>query len=464
MQPVGESFLQTTLRLLQSHALCDQCLGRQFAWLGTDTSNAERGRALKLILTMQADHDIRAGQTENGRRTLILLAEQGMFRPAQALAKRNAIEFRPVQECYLCSLDNKSVFDRIPEIAQDIVNKLRGIQYRSFLVGCVPVPMLAEREDELRAMHGLIHGETLRSDFNRQLGKYLTPILGVPTEFEKPEVVVVYDMLRNTIRTQISPLFIYGRYRKLTRGIPQSRWDCTTCKGRGCEECGGTGRRYPDSIAEYIGIPIMEAANGTDFKFHAAGREDIDVLMLGEGRPFVVEVRRPRVRELDLTTVTHEINKRAEGKVEVTDLEATDRKRAQDLKHDSSENIKEYTALIQVSGVSDDELRLVERGLTDCIIEQRTPTRVSHRRPDLLRRKHVYHVELRGREDGIIEGRFIVQGGTYVKELISGDNGRTRPSVAQLLGREVQCIQLDVTAVHSSSKDCGHSDGDSQQR
>ncbi len=452
MIPVSnETLLEAVLRILRGHALCDQCLGRQFAWLGTDTSNVERGRALKLILTMQADQEIRTGQIEKGKQTLILLAERGMFRPAQLLAKKNAIETGLPQECYLCSIDHKSVFDRIPVIAQETINKLQNIQFSSFQVGSVPVPLLAEREDEIRAVYGLIHGETLKSDFNRQLGKYLAPHLGTRTEFERPEVVVIYDMACDTIRLQIGPLFVYGRYRKLKRGIPQSRWDCTNCRGRGCDECGGAGRRYPDSIAEYIGIPIMEAAKGTDFKFHAAGREDIDVLMLGEGRPFVVEISRPQIRELDLETVMREINKSAENKVEVTELEITDRERAKILKHDSSENIKEYIALIKTVGVSENELRSVERGLTDCVIEQRTPIRVAHRRPDLVRRKRVYRVELRAKDEDLVEGVFVVQGGTYVKELISGDNGRTRPSVAEILGREAQCIQLDVIAIHASS-------------
>lgn len=35
-------------------------------------------------------------------------------------------------------------------------------------------------------------------------------------------------------------------------------------------------------------------------------------------------------------------------------------------------------------------------------------------------------------------------GGLYIKELVSGDRGRTRPSFAEVLGREALCIELDV--------------------
>jgi len=40
------------------------------------------------------------------------------------------------------------------------------------------------------------------------------------------------------------------------------------------------------------------------------------------------------------------------------------------------------------------------------------------------------------------------QPGTYIKELVSGDDGRTRPSVTEILGTAAECAQLDVLAIH----------------
>jgi tRNA pseudouridine synthase 10 len=52
-----------------------------------------------------------------------------------------------------------------------------------------------------------------------------------------------------------------------------------------------------------------------------------------------------------------------------------------------------------------------------------------------------------------IDGRTLdvevrTQAGLYVKELVSGDAGRTRPSVAEALGVAAECAELDVIAVH----------------
>ncbi len=445
----AHQILETAERILRDGAVCDRCLGRQFGWLSTDSSNQERGRSVKLVLSMQADQELKSGNADRGRELVALLASEGMFQPAKILAERNAVEYSQMTECRLCTIDGTSVFDRIPDIAERALEKIRDIEYDTFLAGCKVDPRLADAEDELRAKFNILYGETLKSDFNRALGKQLLEHIEKSVEFKHPDVVVVYDMAADKIRLQISPIFIYGRYRKLMRGIPQSRWDCKACGGKGCELCNGTGRKYPDSISEYIGIPMQNAAKGSQFKFHAAGREDIDVLMLGEGRPFVVEISRPMIRSLDLDAIAKEINEHSKGKVEVHSLAMSDREAGRLLQERSSENVKEYEALIRTEQPVDDEkLRLIEERFRDCTVEQRTPTRVAHRRADKIRMKHVYEVKLEKLDDKTVKALFKVQGGTYVKELISGDDGRTHPSIAEILGSPAKCIELNVTAIY----------------
>ena len=46
-----------------------------------------------------------------------------------------------------------------------------------------------------------------------------------------------------------------------------------------------------EEIAEVLVPPFMPAG---EFKFSSGGREDIDVRMLGNGRPFVLEIVNPR--------------------------------------------------------------------------------------------------------------------------------------------------------------------------
>ena len=48
--------------------------------------------------------------------------------------------------------------------------------------------------------------------------------------------------------------------------------------------------RAQECITEHV-VPLYGAS---DARFHSAGREDVDVRMLGEGRPFVLELLQPK--------------------------------------------------------------------------------------------------------------------------------------------------------------------------
>ncbi|MFX1369208.1 MAG: tRNA pseudouridine(54/55) synthase Pus10, partial [Promethearchaeota archaeon] len=252
-ETIDASILSKARKILERHAACDRCLGRQFGWLSTDTTNESRGQSIKLVLSMTADNLIKSGRKEEGIGVLRILGERGMFAAAQTLAERNSLDLDVKTTCYFCAINEQSVFDAIPQISERAKEVLEGIEFNTFLVGSIPAPTLVEREDELRADLELLYGETLRADFNRELGKCLHEIIGRPVDFDQPDLVVVYDMGANHLEVRINPIFISGMYRKLMRGIPQSRWDCGKCRGKGCDKCNQTGRMYPNSVSEYIG-------------------------------------------------------------------------------------------------------------------------------------------------------------------------------------------------------------------
>ncbi|HQC12056.1 MAG TPA: tRNA pseudouridine(54/55) synthase Pus10, partial [Methanoregulaceae archaeon] len=87
------------------------------------------------------------------------------------------------------------------------------------------------------------------------------------------------------------------------------------------------------------------------------------------------------------------------------------------------------------------------QALKGVTIYQRTPQRVAHRRADKVRERRVLDIEFAGEEDD----RFVIEvtgeAGLYIKELVSGDDGRTRPSLAEVLGRPARVVTLDVVQV-----------------
>jgi tRNA pseudouridine synthase 10 len=99
------------------------------------------------------------------------------------------------------------------------------------------------------------------------------------------------------------------------------------------------------------------------------------------------------------------------------------------------------------NAVSEKDLRLLEETLSGTSIKQQTPLRVLHRRADLTREKYIYEVKVKKVSLKRAEMKIRCQGGLYVKELVSGDEGRTVPNVSELLGNRAKPLKLDVLNV-----------------
>ena len=413
---------------------------------------AERRRSLERFLSLLSEREVcpycagsllsslnrRVSSWILGHAVLALEAEAGGERGKRACAGLRGS----------CSVCGGEVPSALPELISDLLRELSEYEFETFKGGAVLPPHVHEAHDEVRAELGIWTAESPKVTLSRLADDVVSAVTGAGIDPVRPDLVGLLDLWRGEVRITVNPVYLAGRYLKLARGISQARWLCPSCGGRGCEECGWTGYRYADSVEALIGEVAKRAFQAEDYHIHAAGREDVDARMLGTGRPFVLEVVRPRKRRVDLAELQEEINRSAEGKVAVVGLRYAEPSLIRTLKEGAPETRKVYRALVEVEGgVTDDELRRLEAELEGATIDQRTPTRVLRRRSDLLRRKRVYGVTTRRIDDRTFEMIVECDGGLYVKELVSGDEGRTRPSVASILGKKAFCRELDVLAV-----------------
>lgn len=347
-------------------------------------------------------------------------------------------------ECVICDNLFDKLNDDLYKKIDDKINQL-GIEFETFLVGSKIAKDIQKRDDELSEKFNL-SVETIKKEVNRLIGLGIWEIYDKEAEFESQDIVFSIDLIKKPkVKIQINPLYVEGKYNKLKRGIPQTKWPCSKCKGRGCEECNFTGKQYPESVEELISEHFLEITKGREAKFHGAGREDIDVLMLGSGRPFVLEIKEPKIRYFDLKELEDKINKINEGKTSYHNLHLCERKRKAEIKQSSPDTYKVYNAIVKCDEVFDtdklDELTKFDE------IHQQTPLRVLRRRTDMIRIKHVLDLSCEIIDEKTFSMRIKTEGGLYIKELISGDEGRSHPNVSEVLGVNAICEQLDVIEV-----------------
>jgi tRNA pseudouridine synthase 10 len=435
--------LDVAISLLERYPLCDHCLGRQFALLGHGLTNRDRGHTIKLSLTIDAHRSL-LEKREDGARVLQTLATNGMLPLAGQILEEHGLSLKkPESKCYIC----ENAFQRLDGLSRQALEKLSAYEFSSFLVGSELPAEIENREDEVKALFGLRWGEDIRNEVSREIGKRVAESTGKRVEYKRPDIVVLVNPFSDSVNLKVSSVFIAGRYKKLVRGIPQAAWICRACRGKGCPRCHGTGRMYQESVEGYIATPILEAVGGSDEKIHAAGREDIDARALGTGRPFIMEVRDPKRRNIDLQKLQTIVNKYARGKVRVTGLRTSSKEEVVRLKS-VGQTEKTYQATIEFQReISDNDLRRLENSLTGLVVKQLTPKRVSHRRSNRVRERQIYEAKAKRLGPRRAELLLKCQGGLYVKELVSGDDGRTKLSVAEILNNPAKCTKLDVLAV-----------------
>ena len=167
--------------------------------------------------------------------------------------------------------------------------------------------------------------------------------------------------------------------------------------------------------------------------------------MLGTGRPFVLEIKEPKIRKIDLEKIAEEVAVSAKGKTEYLNLKFSERKRKAEIKVSSPDTYKVYRALVKCEDdIKEEDLEKLQ---TLHMIQQRTPIRVSHRRADKIREKEVKNIESKFIDSKTFEMIIKTEGGLYIKELISSDEGRSNPSVSEVLGTQAICAELDVIEV-----------------
>lgn len=359
--------------------LCDHCLGRQFAHVGTGFTNQQRGQAL-----------------------------------------RKRLGGAPAEDCVIC--DN--LFTRLDEFAALGADAAKGIEFKTFVVGTTPSAALIRKEEALWEEVGIEYCEPLRSELNREIGKRLQKKIKKDVDEKRADVTFVFNLETHTVDLQIRSLFIAGTYQKLVRGIPQTKW-----------------HQYPVTIEDIIAKPIMNAAGGTGHALHGAGREDIDARCLA-WRPFVFEVETPKKRSLPLRAIQAAINK--SKKIQVRGLRFSTKQEVRDTKAMRPE--KTYRVLVTTKRVLERKDITALAGLAG-VVQQKTPSRVLHRRADLVRKRHVKTIT--GKLAGKKTAELMIRGeaGLYIKELVTGDGGRTHPSVAELWG-PVLVKELDVITIH----------------
>uniref|UniRef100_A0A674D5T5 tRNA pseudouridine(55) synthase n=1 Tax=Salmo trutta TaxID=8032 RepID=A0A674D5T5_SALTR len=232
-------------------------------------------------------------------------------------------------------------------------------------------------------------------------------------------------------------VFVAGRYNKFSRTLPQTPW---VIDGE---------RRMESSVEELIAAPLLSSFRAEGFNFSSSGREDVDVRTLGNGRPFALELLNPhraRFNKAEVRQLQESINQSSD-KIRVRDLQIVSRDAMGHMKEGEEDKTKSYTALIWTQKAIDkDDITFLEE-TKELKLAQKTPLRVLHRRPLAVRERVIHTMSTCFLDTHHFHLKLRTQAGTYIKEFVHGDFGRTKPNLCDLLKTETDILELDVDSV-----------------
>lgn len=245
-------------------------------------------------------------------------------------------------------------------------------------------------------------------------------------------------------------IHIAGRYNKYLRNLSQSPW------------IDKDDVRIKHSVQELIEDGLKEFLKFDKSIFSSSGREDVDVRMLGKGRPFVFKLTNPwdssNYNQETMTKIQDYVNTRHRGKISIRDFQVVSKESvAKNLMDGQESKMKQYRALCCCSRpLSPEDIERINK-TEDLYINQNTPIRVLHRRTLAIRRRKVQRMSIERVQVGEFDSvkpenldrlfalNLVTEAGTYIKEFVHGDFGRTEPCLYSILGDcDTDLMELDV--------------------
>lgn len=297
--------MEKVTAVVGEHVLCVDCLGRMFAGLSAKLTNRERGRALLTTLSMGLSMDILDGKPYDERLLGRLVKCYGVEELRGILLERGReVEVRSGEgaRCEVCG----GVFGEMGRHVERVVGEVDDYEFKTFLIGISVPTRVEEREDEIRMKHQLKYAESIRSHLSREIGKLVKERLRGKTFSLEPELTIHFNPFTQKLRVLPRKIKVVGQ---VTLSDPEGKVFaqlCDQCNGKGCSQCGDTGRMAGESVEYILGKEVLREAGARKWRF--------GVKKLGNNKvAFTMSVLHPKRRKLETEELKKQVKMKSRG-------------------------------------------------------------------------------------------------------------------------------------------------------
>tara|TARA_Y100000996_G_scaffold52823_1_gene36122 strand:- start:959 stop:1900 length:942 start_codon:yes stop_codon:yes gene_type:complete len=177
-----------------------------------------------------------------------------------------------------------------------IYEKIIPLDFKTFNLGLTLKNSYLERDDYLKSKFKIRGIENIKFSISNELAKKISKKTKSRKNTEKPDIFLQINLKDESCTISSKPIFVYGRYNKKIRNMPQKLKSCEKCAGLGCHNCNFTGLQNIESVEEKISCFFKEKFDSKQVQINWIGGEDQSSLVLGNGRPFFAKIINPKKR------------------------------------------------------------------------------------------------------------------------------------------------------------------------
>ena len=213
---------------------------------------------------------------------------------SKSLGKKYLIKYKKTSttKCYIC----KNLFENLDFMLSNIYEKSDDVDFKTFNLGIILKNSFLERDDLIKSKFKLKGIENIKFGVSAEIIKKLSRRTKSKRIVDNPDLFIQANFKDESCTIRTKPLFVYGRYNKKIRKLPQKQVLCKSCNGIGCHNCNFYGLETLESVESNISNFLIKKFDGNQVKINWIGGEDQSSLVLGDGRPFFAKILNPKRR------------------------------------------------------------------------------------------------------------------------------------------------------------------------
>ena len=354
-----------------------------------------------------------------------LISKKLCLKPSKNLGKKFNIKSTDsdLKKCFIC----KNIFEKLDQVVAQMIQNSSSYEFQNFLVGSIIKPSISDNDDIIKSKFKIKGILNVKTHINQEISKKFKRQTKSKLDVLNPTITFKINFKDESCQVYSKSLFVYGRYTKKQRNMPQKQTTCKNCQGKGCMICNFHGLENFNSVEGQIAKFLYKKFKSKQVKVNWIGGEDKSSLILGNGRPFFVKIFDPHIRKVQF-----------QKQNSLNGLQLHGLRQILNQPKDSIPFRSRVVILVE------SKIPLKNNLLKKLHLIKKNPLVINNSDEKIVK-KSVYDLKYKKIKPNSLQIIMSIDGGISIKSFV--EDSSIQPNLTELLDNECKCIQFDFKQI-----------------